>query len=113
MIGRSKDTRSNPLPTQDVFKSANQIIASKLIKSLIEESSGTYLVLSAWLEDTTANNSGISALSASYRKRLRTISGMRRFHTVGKQQNRVIRISPNRASCFRRDSVFALEESKG
>ena len=86
MIGRSKDTRSNPLPTQDVFKSANRIIASKLIKRLIEECSGTYLVLSAWLEDTTANNLGVSALSCSYRKRLRTTNGMKRLHTVCKQQ---------------------------
>jgi len=97
---------------RDVFDAPDQEQALKRANRLIEEWSGAYPDLSAWLEETIADALAVFSLPASHRKRLRTTNGLERYHQEGRRRSRVIRIFPNRASCLRLATALAMEQTE-
>lgn len=68
--------------------------------------------LVAWMEETIEEPLGVFVLPPEYRKRMRTTNGLERFHEELRSRSRVVRIFPNRASCFRLSTGLAMEQSR-
>lgn len=69
--------------------------------------------LADWMEETIREPLDVFRLPQKHRKRMRTTNGLERYHEEVKRRTRVVRIFPNRASCLRLVSAFAMEQSEG